>query len=129
MTLPETIDRAWITRREPLAPNEHVVPFAEVTADRLFRGLLAVWDERQRNEPLRYQLPDGTLYMHPGDRINLLATLPVEGMWARVPAPITPAGNVSLIGGSYLLVTHFDPAVVRRGRPRLALDDGTEVLL
>lgn len=127
MKVPEqVIDLPWMPRRAPLPPNEHMVPFARVASDRIVNGLRYELHDRTRAVMERYVLPGGTLYMHPADHDDLLVSLPFE-RW-RVGEWVHP-GAVTFFGAPFDLIVTQDPAVVRRGRPRLVLDDGTEVLL
>jgi hypothetical protein len=123
------IDWPGLPRREPLPPNEHMIPFEEVTHDRIHKGLRAEWHARQLVHPLRYVMPGGTLYMHPADRISLLVSAPISPYSLHLGGVVSRDGGLGLFGVEWDLFTTQDPRVVRRGRPRLSLDDGTEVLL
>ena len=110
-------------RREPLPPNEHVIPFAFVTWDRLERGIwhhVRAENWRRRD---RYELPrEGALYMHPADRIDLLRSEPTRpSAWLADPKPF----------GFDLITTERPdgPYGARRGCPVLRLANGTEVHL
>lgn len=102
--------------------NEHVIPFATVTWDRLERGL---WHHRHdlllafQPEPPR----EGWLFMHSGDLGDLLMSDPGRQRYSSLALgwPMQPFG--------YELMETTNPDYARRGRPRLHLNDGTDVLL
>lgn len=109
------------------ASDEHQVPFAEVTWARLEKGIWHhVRDLRLSGRMSEFgRLPDGWLFMHPADHDDLLTSEPTDHLRYSTPDFWTkPYG--------YELVTTRNPDGAygaRRGRPRLHLTDGTDILL
>jgi hypothetical protein len=108
-------------------PNEHMIPFAEVTWARLEKGIWHLVRDLRRSEQMDAfgRLPDGHLFMHPADVESLYVSEPTNRVLAATGPflgwPIKPYG--------YELIETQHPSYARRGRPRLHLNDGTDVLL
>lgn len=121
--LPTPLDWPW-PFRAPMPPNEHEVPFAEVTWDRLEKGIWHHVRDLQRDGAMGAfdLLPDGHLLMHPADAEDFLLSEPSPRFIAG------PYGYPTKPWG-YELITTRHPDYARRGRPRLRLNDGTDVLL
>lgn len=105
--------------------NEHLIPFGLVTWERLARGMFYVVRDWRR-ETQRIALPGGSLWMHPGDRLDLLRSEPVSDMAKGLAFGHFEWPAKGNVGGFQLLVTQ-DPNRVRAGRPRLRID-ATRVL-
>lgn len=123
MTFPNRVLDWPYPLRVPRAPNEHEVPFAEVTWDRLEKGIWYHVRGLRRDGAMGEfdRLPDGHLLMHPEDYIDLVTSnMPswVTQLFAWPPKPF-----------GYDLIQTTHPDYARRGRPRLRLNDGTDVLL
>lgn len=104
--------------------DDHLLPFGEVTWGRLEKGIwYHVRDLRLSGQTRAFdRLPDGWLLMHPADRMDLTLSEPTDRLrFSTLNWMDEPYG--------YQLVTTRDPARVRRGRPVLHLNDGTDVLL
>ena len=111
--------------------DEHLIPFGEVTWARLEAGIWHhVRDLRLSGAMDAFgRLPDGTLYMHPADQMDLLCSEPTQRV---LYSPAGSYGNYGVKPWGYELVTTRTPSGAygaRRGRPRLHLNDGTDVLL
>lgn len=103
----------------------HLIPFARVTWDRLEKGIWHhVRDLRFAGAMTEFdRLPGGWLLMHPADEGDLLRSEPTDRLrFAAFDYWREPFGY-------QLVTTTTDPARVRRGRPVLHLNDGTDVLL